>query len=225
MKLFLVLFIALNCCLAEDKNNASAPQEVKASKDNVSLRVEYLPQYSDSHACTLSYRISNTSGKPHVTVFSGCAFDPDIQVRLVAPSGKILIAYKDMPGAQFPAIPTHALFTEELTGRGYDHYLDLHYLFPLEETGEYRCTLTKRAFRTNAGGAAPAGAPGTPVDLVTPEFKFRIETVDANERSPLAKLVPSLNSPTPLPPVVQNTTPQHHASHLKAPKKGATSRP
>ena len=215
MKSLLVLFIALNCCLAEDKNVAGVPQEVKASKDNVSLRVEYLPQYSDSHACTLSYRISNTSGKPHVTVFSGRSFDPDIQVRLVAPSGKVLSAYKDMPGAQFHAIPPHALFTEELTGRGYDHYLDLHYLFPLEEAGEYRCTLTKRVFRTNAGGAAPAGAPGTPVDLVTPEFKFRIETVDANERSPLAKLVPSLNSPTPVPPVVPNTTTKHHASHLK----------
>jgi len=219
MKLFLVLFIALNCCLAEDKNAAGLPQEVKASKDNVSLRVEYLPQYADAHACTLSYRISNTSGKPHVTVFSGRAFDPDIQVRLVAPSGKVLSAYKDMPGAQFHAIPPSALFTEELTGRGYDHYLDLHYLFPLEETGEYRCTLTKRVFRTNAG------ALGTPVDLVTPEFKFRIETVDANERSPLAKMVPSLNSPSPVPPVVPNTTTKHHASHLKDPNQSGTVRP
>ena len=218
MKPLLVLFIALNCCLAEDKKDPGVPQEVKGSKDNVSLRVECLQKFSDSHDCTLSYRISNTSGKPHVTVFSGCAFDPDIQVRLVAPSGKVLSAYKDMPGAQFHAIPPSALFTEELTGRGYDHYLDLHYLFPLEETGEYHCTLTKRVFRTHAGGAAPAGAPGTPVDLATPEFKFRIETVDANERSPLAKLVPSLNSSNPVPPVVPNTTTKHHASHLKNPK-------
>jgi len=219
------MFTALGCCLAEDKNGAGMPQEVKASKDNVSLRAEYLQKYPDSHACTLSYRISNTSGKHYVTVFSGCAFDPDIQVRLVAPSGKILSAYKDMPGAQFPAIPPHALFSEELTGRGYDHYLDLQYLFPLEETGEYHCTLTKRVFRTEAGGAAPAGAPGTPVDLVTPEFKFRIEAVDANERSPLAKRVPSLNSPSALPPVVQNTTTQHHALHVKDPKKNETVRP
>jgi hypothetical protein len=219
MKPFLVLFIALNCCLAEDKKDSGAPQEVKASKDNVSLKVEYQAQYADAQACTLSYRISNTSGKPHVTVFSGRAFDPDIQVRLVAPSGKVLSAYKDMPGAQFHAIPPSALFTEELTGRGYDHYLDLHYLFPLEETGEYHCTLTKRVFHSNAG------APGTPVDLVTPEFKFSVQTVDANERSPLAKLVPSLNSPKPAAPVVQNTTPQHHASHLQEHKKSGASKP
>ena len=218
MKLFLVLFTALSCCLAEDKNAAGMPQEVKVSKDDVSLRVEHLQQYPDPHACTLSYRISNTSGKKHVTVFSGCAFDPDIQVRLVAPSGKVLSAYKDMPGARFPAIPPNALFTEELTGRGYDHYLDLQYLFPLEESGEYRCTLTKRVFRTDAGGA-----PGKPVDLVTPEFKFRIEAVDANERSPLARLVPSLNTPNPALPVVQNTTTQHHASRVKDPQKAGPS--
>jgi len=217
MKLFLVLFAALGCCLAQDKNDAGAPKEVKVSKDNVSLSVAYLRQYPEPHACTLSYRISNTSGKRHVTLFSGCAFDPDIQVRLVAPSGKVLTAYKDMPGAQFPAIPTHALFTEELTGRGYDHYLDLQYLYPLEETGEYCCTLTKRIFR--------ADARGTPVDLATPEFKFRIESVDANERSPLAKLVPSLNRPSPAPPVLHNTTSQHHASSMDAAKPGATARP
>ena len=208
MKSFLVLFITLGCCLAEDTNSASMPREAKVEKDHVCLRLEYLPQYPDAQACTLTYKISSTSGPKHLSLFSGSAFDPDIQVRLVAPSGKVLTAYKDMPGAQFPAIPQEALFSEELTGRGYDHYLDLQYLFPIEETGEYHCTLTKRVFREDATG--------TPVDLVSPEIKFQIKKVDAGARSPLAKLVPSLNKPNPPPSLVEDTS-LHHASHIVAP--------
>ncbi len=208
MKSFLVLFIAIGCCLAEDKNGASLPLQARVEKDHVSLRVEYLPQYPDAQTCALSYVISTTNHTKHVNLFSGCAFDPGIQIRLVAPSGKVLTAYKDMPGAHFPAILPHALFSEELIGRGYDHYLDLRYLFPIEEKGEYRCTLTKRVFRQEANGG-----PKTPVDLVTPEIKFRIEKVDADERSPLAKLVPSLNSPHPQ-PSPEHLTSLHHASHI-----------
>jgi hypothetical protein len=48
MKSFLVLFITLGCCLAEDKNGPSLPHEAKVEKDHVSLRVEYLSQYQDS---------------------------------------------------------------------------------------------------------------------------------------------------------------------------------
>lgn len=208
MKSFLVLFITLGCCLAEDNNSASMPREAKVEKDHVSLRVEYLPQYADALTCTLSYQISSTNGQKHVSLFSGSAFDPDIKVRLVAPSGKVLTAYKDMPGAQFPAIPQEALFIEELAARGYDHYLDLQYLFPIEEKGEYHCTLTKRVFRNDENG--------TPVDIVSPEIKFLIEKVDAKVKSPLAKLVPALNKPKPPPSLVEETS-LHHASHIVAP--------
>ncbi len=209
MKLSLALLITMiGCCLAEDQNSASTPLEAKAEKDHVSLKVEFLEKYPDAQSCTLSYVISNKNEKKHVNLFSGCAFDPEIQVHLVAPSGKVLTAYKDMPGAQFPAIPQQALFSEELTARGNFHYLDLRYLFPIEEKGEYHCKLTKRVFREDANGNAAAA-----VDLVTPEFKFSIEKVDAEERSPLAKLVPSLNNPQPQ-PSLEKLTSQHHASHV-----------
>ena len=206
MKSFLVLFIATGCCLAADKNGASPSMAAtEVEKDHVSLKVQYVPQYADAQTCTLSYVIRNTSGKKHVSLFSGCAFDPDIQIHLVAPSGKVLTAYKDMPGAKFPAIEPQALFSEDLTARGYDHYLDLRYLFPIEEKGEYHCTLTKRVFQEEAG---------KPVDLVTPEFKFRIEKVDADDRSPLAKQVPSLNTPNPVATSLEHQTARHHAAHI-----------
>jgi hypothetical protein len=209
MKSSLALFFTLmGCCLAEDKAATSQPLEAKVEKDHVSLKVAYQPQFPDSQSCTLSYVLSNTDGKKHVSLFSGCAFDPDIQIRLVAPSGKVLTAYKDMPGAKFPAIQPQALFSEDLTARGYDHYLDLRYLFPIEEKGEYHCTLTKRVFRQEGSG----GALGSPVDLVTPEFKFTIENVDAEEASPLAKLVPSLNHPQPTQEHLTATS-MHHASN------------
>ena len=206
MKSFLVLFTALGCCLAEDKNGASQALEAKVEKDHVCLKVEFLPQYPDSQSCTLSYLLRSTDGKKHVALFSGRAFDPDIQVQLIAPSGKVLTAYKDMPGAKFPAIQPQALFSEEVTGRGYDHYLDLRYLFPIEEKGEYRCKLTKRVFGQGGNG-------GAAVDLVTPEFKFRIDKVDEDEKSPLAKLVPSLNSPNPM-ASLEHETSLHHAANI-----------
>ena len=211
MKSSFALFITLiGCCFSEDPNTTSQPLEAKVEKDHVCLKVAYLPQFADSHSCTLSYVLRNTDGTKHVSLFSGCAFDPDIQIHLVAPSGKVLTAYKDMPGAKFPAIQPQALFSEDLTARGYDHYLDLRYLFPIEEKGEYHCTLTKRVFRQEAGG----GALVAPVDLVSPEFKFTIEKVDADEASPLAKLVPSLNQPHPQPSLEHLTaTSMHHASN------------
>ena len=209
MKSSLALFITLiGCCFAEDPNTTSQPLEAKVEKDHVCLKVAYLPQFADSHSCTLSYVLRNTDGTKHVSLFSGCAFDPDIQIHLVAPSGKVLTAYKDMPGAKFPAIQPQALFSEDLTARGYDHYLDLRYLFPIEEKGEYHCTLTKRVFRQEASG----GALVAPVDLVSPEFKFTIEKVDADEASPLAKLVPSLNQPQPAQEHLTATS-MHHASN------------
>ena len=209
MKSFLALFITLiGCCFAEDPNTTSRPLEAKIEKDHVCLKVAYQPLFADSQSCTLNYVLSNTNGTKHVTLFSGCAFDPDIQIHLVAPSGKVLTAYKDMPGAKFPAIQPQALFSENLTARGYDHYLDLCYLFPIEEKGEYHCTLTKRVFRQEPNG----GALSTPVDLVSPEFKFTIEKVDADEASPLAKLVPSLHHPQPTQEHLTATS-MHHASN------------
>jgi|GEM_PF-1296203 len=208
MKSSLALFFTLmGCCFAEDPKSASQPLEAKVEKDHVCLKVAYQTQFADAQSCTLNYVLSNTDGTKHVTLFSGCAFDPDIQIRLVAPSGKVLTAYKDMPGAKFPAIQPQALFSENLTSRGYDHYLDLRYLFPIEEKGEYRCTLTKRVFRQEA-----AGALSTPVDLVSPEFKFTIEKVDADSASPLAKHVPSLNHPQPTQEHLTATS-MHHASN------------
>ena len=212
MKSSLALFITLiGCCFAEDPNTTSQPLEAKVEKDHVCLKVAYQPQFADAHSCTLSYVLRNTDATKHVSLFSGCAFDPDIQIHLVAPSGKVLTAYKDMPGAKFPAIQPQALFSEDLTARGYDHYLDLRYLFPIEEKGEYRCTLTKRVFRQESNG----GALGSPVDLVSPEFKFTIEKVDADEASPLAKLVPSLNHSQPAQEHLTATS-MHHASNSVA---------
>jgi hypothetical protein len=208
MKSSFALFITLiGCCFAEDPNTTSRPLEAKVEKDHVCLKVAYQTQFADAQSCTLSYALSNTDGTKHITLFSGFAFDPDIQIHLVAPSGKVLTAYKDMPGAKFPAIHPEALFSENLTARGYDHYLDLRYLFPIEEKGEYHCTLTKRVFRQEA-----AGALSTPVDIASPEFKFTIEKVDADGASPLAKLVPSLNHPQPSQDHLTATS-MHHASN------------
>jgi hypothetical protein len=61
------------------------------------------------------------------------------------------------------------------------------------------------------------------VDLVTPEFKFRIESVGAEGKSPLAKWVPSLRKPSPATPVEESS--RHHSTSADSAKKKGEAKP
>ena len=178
-------------------------------EDGLGLAARYYPSYASNNANGFVVGIMLwNSGDMHEYVyqFSGKAFDPRVSIRLISPSGKVLTAYKDMPGAKFPQTPPEKMYTVKLTSGGYVGSFSFSEHYPVNETGEYRCTLSKRVYRKEPNNTANPGSLGTPVDLVTPEFKFRIEAIDPKYHSGWADLVPALKSQSPGTSAVSSTT-------------------
>ncbi len=169
-------------------------------EDGLGLGVRYYSHYASNepNGFVIGIMLWSTSDKnKYRYAYSGKVFDPEVSIRLIAPSGQVLVAYKDMPGAKFPEIRPEKMHVDVLTGRGYTSSFSLSEQYPITETGEYRCTLSKRVFREETNSTPKPGALGTPVDLETPEFKFHIDSIDPKYRSGWADLVPSLRIQDP----------------------------
>jgi hypothetical protein len=178
---------------AEDSKESS----VETFHNGIMMHVRFMKSYPTNRKVYINYSILNKSEFILKMIHANGIHDVDLE--LTGPNGKRITAYHDMEGANIFRGQFKRLYVETIQQGQEDigDPVELSLFYPLELAGEYRCIMKKRIYKEDLTVTENISAlrPGFPVDIASPEFHFRIESIDASYISPAALAVPSLNKP------------------------------
>lgn len=154
----------------------SLSQSVSVKSNDIKLTVEYQKSYSESETVPIKTLIENLSNNNIGLVWATQIYG--LRIILIGPDGarvKTLPYTLDTKRNTFGKIKRNDKSEDEIMLAGY---------FPFEKVGEYRCRITRRVYDTSMLNVSEISLDnrGNPVDLLAPEFTFRVETAKPIER-------------------------------------------
>lgn len=177
--------------MADSKQNSE-----KNLLDAVTIKYEGPDSFQDNKKISINFSVKNDSDFLYRMVYANGIYD--LELKLTGPDGSQISGYHEMKDSHIGGgaykfsvgeIPPH----QKIMGDA----VPLSLYWPLEKAGVYRCILTKRIYRQDPArpNYQSASEPGIPVEIVSPEFDFRIESIDPTFKSEAAKLVGKTTSP------------------------------
>lgn len=188
------LFVIRSAAFAGIGAEMQDKSEVESTSAGVTLKVKCLPTYATNRDVIVNYSIVN-NGKRIVKMIHANGIH-DVHLELTGPDGKRITAFHDIGGddlfgGQFKRFYVDALEENE---EGSGDPLELFLFYPLNLPGEYRFIMTKRIYLQDTLDSERRSIlrPGVPVDIVAPELRFRISSIDKSYSSPVEQAIKKL---------------------------------
>ena len=160
---------------------SQAPGQIRSTditKNGITLGVKYESSYPTSGRVSFEYTIANQSDTPFILTTLGG--DEDRTMSLLAPDGTSVREYERSRMSKSRKYMLMHRGEKDSGSR------DLSYYFPFTQVGEYRCTFSLRIYEATGITVDGYFRQGKPIDITVPEFRFRVESIDPDYRSPLA---------------------------------------
>ena len=141
---------------------------VATRSGEIEFKIDYADSYPENVRINVKHTVNNlTEHYINIVVANGIY---DLRIALTAPSGKKIPPYPYSMSCKrytIGKIPPGSGYTEEMILADY---------FPFDEVGEYKCNITRRVYDvlTMESESSAAKAKEMPIDLVAPEFSFRV---------------------------------------------------
>lgn len=157
------------------------PTTVRSSSHGVTLEVAFQPTYPKSSELIFTHSITNVAGGHIKTIQATNIYD--LSITVLDPNGSLV--------QPFPRNETQFkrfVISDLLIGQTQSESINLAEYYPIIEAGEYRCSVTRQFYNaaTMSASEFTQYRPGTPQTISSPQFRFRIASIDHTYKSPLA---------------------------------------
>ena len=166
---------------------------VNSSSSGFTLKVWFNKTFQSNRDVEINYSVINKSDSSCKIIHADAIHD--IKMNLTDPHGHRVIGYHEMKGSTIDRGQFKRFFVKTIEpnqeGRGDTIPVSLYW--PIKSVGEYKCVITKTIYRSNETDQSQISIlrPGIAFEIVSPEFKFQIKSIDETFKSPAEAMVRS----------------------------------